>query len=264
MTDDRRSRAAAARRWLRPDVIVAVVVAVALLAAGALWAQALVAPATREGEPTVMLGPTTSTTPSSTPTVSASAAPSPSAPATPSSSPTAKAPATMKSSGTFAATTVNAAASGSSGALRVYTVQVETSAGLKVDKVATQIAGVLNDPRSWVGAGTVRFQLTADPTKAAITVVLASPKTVAGACKASAGSCLAGGKLFVDALSWKNPPGTYAGNAAAWQQYLINHGMGALLAKKSADCIKAGKPAPVMMAQQSNLRGCTPNPWPFP
>lgn len=170
----------------------------------------------------------------------------------------------MKSSGKFAATTVNAAAAGSAGTLRIYTVQVETSAGLKVDKVATQIAGVLNDPRSWVGAGKVRFQLTADPAKAALTVVLASPKTIAAVCKTSAGSCVAGGKLFVDALSWKNPPSTYAGNTASWQQYLINHGVGVVLAKKSADCTKAGKPAPVMMAQQSDLRGCTANPWPYP
>lgn len=170
----------------------------------------------------------------------------------------------MKSSGKFAATTVNAAAAGSAGTLRIYTVQVETSAGLKVDKVATQIAGVLNDPRSWVGAGKVRFQLTADSAKAALTVVLASPKTIAGACKTSAGSCVAGSKLFVDALSWKNPPSTYAGNAASWQQYLINHGVGVVLAKKSVDCAKAGKPAPVMMAQQSDLRGCTANPWPYP
>lgn len=233
-----------------------------MVAAGALWARALVAPATRVGEPTMTLGPSSPVTLTPTPTPTPSATPSPSASPSPNTTPTA--PPTMTSSGRFAATTVSAAAAGSSGTLRVYTVNVETSAGLKVDKVATQIAGVLNDPRSWVGAGTVRFQLTADPAKAALTVVLASPKTLSGACTASAGSCLAGGKLYVDALSWKNSPSSYAGNAAAWQQYLINHGVGVVLGKKPTDCTKAGKPAPVMMPQQSDLRGCTANPWPFP
>jgi hypothetical protein len=40
--------------------------------------------------------------------------------------------------------------------------------------------------------------------------------------------------------------------------------MGQLLGEQKADCAKKDQPAPVMMPQAGDLRGCTANPWPYP
>lgn len=170
----------------------------------------------------------------------------------------------MKSSGKFDNTTLNVNAAGSAGTLRTYTVRTETSSGLDANKVAAQIAAVLNDPRSWTGKGSVRFALVAEPAKASFTITLASPATAAKSCVVTSGTCLVGTEVVLDALAWKNTAATYGSDAAGWQSYLVNHGVGTALGKKPANCAKAGKPAPVMMAQQVSLGGCAANAWPYP
>ena len=170
----------------------------------------------------------------------------------------------MKSSGKFNAAGVQIGPVSSLGELRRYAVRVETSSGLKADKVATQIAGVLNDPRSWTGSGGIRFGLVKDATKADFTITLAAPGTAAKSCRTSSGTCTDASDVVIDALAWKTTPASYAGAGADWQSYLVNHGLGTLLGEKPATCSKRAKPAPVMMPQSGDLGGCTPNPWPYP
>jgi hypothetical protein len=245
----------------RPGIVAAVVVTLAAVSATLVWANTMVTPVHRIGQPTVASSPTPSaTTASATPTPTPSVTPSPSSTPTPSPSKTPK----MKSSGTFTNATVSVNAAGSAGTLRTYTVRTETSSGLDANKMATQIAAVLNDPRSWTGKGGVRFALVADPAKASFTITLASPATAAKSCATVSGTCLVGTEVVLDALAWKNTAATYAGSAGDWHAYLANHGVGTMLGKKPASCAKAGKPAPVMMAQQVSLGGCTANAWPYP
>ncbi|MCB0910163.1 MAG: DUF3152 domain-containing protein [Propionibacteriaceae bacterium] len=256
-------RSGLARRRLNPFVIVSVVLGIALVAALAVWANALTTPVHREGLPTTSVTPLPApTTATPTPTPSASGTESPTAEPTetgpaPSSGPT------IKASGKFDTAGVNVAASGSSGKLRRYAVQVETSAKQKADKVGTQIAGVLNDPRSWAGSGNVRFALVADIAKADFTIVIAAPATAKGLCKPEPSTCVSSGDLVIDASAWLSTPGDYP-SRAQWQAYLVNHVVGHLLGESHQDCSKQGRPAPVMMPQEAGLRGCTPNPWPFP
>lgn len=249
---------------VNPLVVASVVFGIVLLVVFAVWVNSLSAPVHREGRPTASVSPlpvpTTATpiaTPSATgPTASASPEPSESGP-TPSAGPT------IKASGKFNTAGLSVPASGSSGTLRRYAVQVETSTKLKVDKVATQIAGVLNDPRSWAGSGNVRFALVADPAKADFTIVIAAPATAKGLCKLEPSSCLSSGDVVIDASAWLFVPADYP-SSAQWQAYLVNHAMGHLLGESHKGCPKQGKPAPVMMPQGGDLGGCTPNPWPFP
>lgn len=251
------------RQRIRPEMVLATVLVLAVASGVAIWANAMVTPVHRAGQPTILLGPTPTpssavATPAPTPTPTSSAtptpAPSPSVPKLPS----------MKSSGKYLNATLNASAAGSSGTLRTFLVRAETTTGLDANKVAGQIAAVLNDPRSWAGSGSVRFASVADVTKASIIISLASPGTAAKSCTIASGTCLVGTEVVIDAVAWKNTAATYAGNAGNWRNYLVNHGVGTLLGKKPATCTKAGKPAPVMLAQQVALGGCTPNPWPFP
>jgi hypothetical protein len=252
-----------ARRVLRPKRVLIALVAVAVVAAGAVWARDMVTPVTRAGEPTATVQPLpgpTSASPSQSP--SASGTPTESGSAQPSTGPSN--PPTMKSSGKFDAAGVKIDPVSSLGELRHYLVRVETSSGLNADKVATQIAGVLNDPRSWAGSGGLRFGLVKDPDKADFSITLASPGTAAKSCETVSGTCTDDSDVVVDALAWKTVPASYAGAAADWQAYLVNHGLGVLLGESAATCPKKAKPAPVMMPQAENLDGCTPNPWPYP
>jgi len=251
------------RRVLRPRNVVIVLAAIAIVAALGVWARAMVAPVTLAGEPTATVQPLpgpTSASPSATP--SASGSPTASGSAQPSASPS-KTP-TMKSSGKFATAGIQIGPVSSLGELRRYTVRVETSSGLKADKVATQAAGVLNDPRSWTGSGGIRFGLVKDPAKADFSITLASPGTAAKSCKTASGTCTNASDVVIDAAVWKAVPASYAGATADWQAYLVNHGLGTLLGEKTATCSKKAKPAPVMMPQAGDLGGCTPNPWPYP
>lgn len=249
------------RRILRPGRVLILLAAIAVVAAVGVWARTMVTPVTRAGEPTATVQPLpgpTSTPPSATPSSSGTPAASGSPSASPSKTPK------MKSSGTFDSAGIQVDAVSSLGELRRYTVRVETSSGLKADKVATQVAGVLNDPRSWAGSGSIRFGLVKNPDKADFSITLASPGTAAKSCKTASGTCTDASDVVIDALAWKNAPTTYAGAPADWQAYLVNHGLGALLGEKPATCPKRAKPAPVMMPQADNLDGCTPNPWPYP
>lgn len=218
----------------------------------AFWANAMVTPVHRKGEPTATIAPhnTPTVTPTPTPTPSATPTPSGSAP-------------TMGSSGTFAPAAVNIAAASSAGTLTRVALQVETSSGLKANEIATQVADILNDKRSWAGTGKVRFAMVADIAKADVLISVSSPKTAAKACTLDSGSCVDSNVIVLDALSLKNPPTTYP-DATSWEQYLVNHAVGTWLKKKPATCTKPGGPAPVMMPQGSDLAGCTANPWPNP
>ncbi len=249
---------------MNPVAVVSVILAVALVVGLALWINALTVPVHREGRPTASVSPLperTTLTPTPTPTATGTPTGSPE-PTEVGPTPTASSP-SMKSSGTFDTAGVKVAAAGSSGTLRRYGLRVETSSGLNADKVGRQVAGVLNDPRSWAGSGNVRFALVADPDKADFMITLASPATAKKSCKPEPNSCISKGDVVVDAAAWRGDAADFP-SQSAWQAYLVNHAVGHLLGERHQDCQKKGRPAPVMMPQGSGLGGCTANPWPFP
>ncbi len=125
----------------------------------------------------------------------------------------------MKSSDKYNVTTLNVNSAGSAERC-APTGYVSRPPRDGRQRVAGQVAGVLNDPRSWAGSGNVRFALVADPAQDSFVVSVASPATIAKYCASASGSCLVGTTLMVDALSWKYPPATYGGDAASWQSYL--------------------------------------------
>ncbi len=241
--------------WARIAVVVAVV---AVLVGVVVGIRALSAPAERAGVPTVpvpaptgtrFLNPSTSpANPSDSPSANASNSPS----------------GTMKASGDFDWAGVTAPAAGSQGTLHRYAVAAETSAKLEANTVATAIAGVLNDPRSWTGGGDVRFALVTK-SQATTQLYLASGPTaveLCGSAAAAAITCAAGDVVVINAERWKSGASTYADDLAGYRTYLINHAFGQLLGKGSASCAGSGRKAPVMMQQSINLGGCTANPWP--
>ncbi|MGC3995130.1 MAG: DUF3152 domain-containing protein [Propionicimonas sp.] len=247
-----------------PLVVASIVIGVVLVLALAVWVNALTAPVEREGRPTASVtpipAPTTATpTPTLTPTPTSGGTES----ATPAPTPSSTLP-KVKASGKFDTAGVNVAAANSSGELRRFSVRVETTTALDADKVGTQIAGVLNDPRSWAGSGNVRFALVGDPGKADFTISIAAPATAKKSCAPEPSTCVDGGDLVIDASYWLGGQPPEYPSKSQWQAYLVNHAVGHLLGEKHEGCAKKGKAAPAMMPQEGDLDGCTPNPWPFP
>ncbi|MFT3835203.1 MAG: DUF3152 domain-containing protein [Micropruina sp.] len=251
---------AGARRrpnWGRIALIVAVVAALVGVGFGV---RAMSVPVERAGVPTMPVpSPSGGRSASPSPSASTSATPSGTPTTTASSSPRS----TIKASGNFDWASVTASAAGSQGKLTRYAVAVETSAKLGADSAAKTIAGVLNDPRSWTGDGDVRFALVGKA-KATVTLYLASAGTAATLCgsSGSADTCTKGNTVVISAERWKSAAATYAGDAAGYRTYLVNHAMGQFLGKDAAGCAGKGRKAPVMMPQSADLRGCVANPWP--
>jgi hypothetical protein len=251
--------------WLgRRLVLVVGLAAVTLLGLGA-WANALGEPVVRAGAPTASVTPppprptpkaSPTPTPGATPTASPTASAKPEASAKPSPKPT-------KKGGSFTTSTAKQGSVSGMGTQHTFIVKVETATGLDANEVAKQVAGILNDPRSWTGSGTVRFALVKDAGKADFTVYVSAPKLADGKCGADAWVCVRGGKVVLAAAGWQAAAATYAGDTTGFRRYLVNNAVGTYLGEDKASCRKAGQPAPVMAPQGDDLKGCTPNPWPF-
>ena len=250
------------RRVLNWGRIALVIAAVVALVAVVFGVRAVSAPVEKAGAPTIAVpapSGTRFTSPSPTPSATGTESPSSSASASPSASPTKS----IKASGDFDWATTTAAASGSQGKLYRYAVAVESSAKLKVNSVAGDIAGVLNDPRSWTGDGDVRFALVSQA-KAEVMVYLASTKTASSLCDGDgeAGyTCVLGDVVVINAAQWTTAAAGF-GDLTRYREFLINHAFGHLIGKKHAECGGKGKKAPVMLQQGAGLFGCTANPWP--
>jgi len=146
-----------------------------------------------------------------------------------------------------------------------YTVEVETSVGLDPAAVAREVHSILDDPRGWAGYGRNNFQLVADPKKAALRVLVASPATVDERCGEARTrglwSCRTGDTVVLNSDRWQFMVPNY-NNLEAHRAWLVNHHVGAWLGQRLAFCTEKGVAAPVMMQQDRDLDGCLPNAWP--
>jgi len=253
--------------WLgRRLVLVVGLAAVVVLGIGA-WANALGEPVVRAGVPTASVTPPPPRpTPRTTPTPTPSGSATPTASATPSAGASESAKPSAKPTGKGGAFTTSTARRGSvsgMGTQHRFIVKVETATGLDANEVAEEVADVLNDPRSWTGSGNVRFALVKDAGKADFTVYVSSPKLADGKCGADAWVCVRGAKVVLAAKGWQAAAATYGGDTTGFRRYLVNNAVGSYLGEDKASCKKAGAPAPVMAPQGDDLKGCTPNPWPF-
>lgn len=256
--------------------MLAIAVGLAVVLGMAAWANALTQPVVRAGVPTgTVEPPRPSVTPVPTtvrPTVTPTATPSgtsarPTPTATPTATPTKPVsapprPTATKPADPFATSTVTQETASGEGTLHSFVVKVEKATGLAVNPVASEIADTLNDPRGWAGDGTVRFALVRDPKKADFVVYVSTPPAADTSCSKAAAVCVAGAKVVLAAVDWKTPAPVWGSDVTGFRRYLVNNAVGRFLDRPKASCTKAGRPAPVMADQTTDLKGCTPNPWP--
>ena len=113
----------------------------------------------------------------------------------------------------------------------------------------------------------MRFSRTASAT-ADVDVVLASPQLSEQMCRpldtGGTQSCRNGRTVVLTAYRWVLAIPDYGSDRSGYRRYVVNHEMGHWLGHGHRTCPGNGRRAPVMMQQTLGLRGCRPNPWPYP
>ncbi|MEO5679488.1 MAG: DUF3152 domain-containing protein [Acidimicrobiales bacterium] len=123
----------------------------------------------------------------------------------------------------------------------------------------------LGDPRGWARAG---FRLVPRP-DAPFTVVLAEGPVVDALCLPydtyGLYSCQNGPTVALNADRWRTATPKWTGTLDDYRRYLVGHEVGHLLGlhHPGQQCPAAGRPAPLMAQQSTELNGCLPNPWPL-
>ena len=151
---------------------------------------------------------------------------------------------------------------------RVVRIKVQVERGLPVDGevFARFVTDTLNDPRSWGHDGSRTFARTDGAYD--VRVVLASPQTSRAMCRPleTLGrlSCRNGDAAVLTYYRWVNAIPDYGRDRTGYRHYVVNHEVGHALGRGHVSCPGRGAPAPVMMQQTKGLKGCEPNPWPFP
>jgi len=164
---------------------------------------------------------------------------------------------------------------GRSGPAKLFRVAVEQGTGEDVAGFAALVENTLGDPRSWVGDGAFRLRRVSGSDRADFTVYLATRDTAGRVCEAGGTniwarpgfytSCRTRGKAVINLERWRLSALTYVGARvplSVYREYVINHEVGHEFGHRHEGCPKRGGPAPVMVQQSLDLRGCTPYAWP--
>lgn len=134
------------------------------------------------------------------------------------------------------------------------------------DGFARTVRATLRDERGWRRAG---FRLV-HRRAAEFRVVLAEGPEVDRLCRPyrtyGTYSCQNGPIVALNADRWRRATPQWTGTLHAYRLMLINHEVGHLLGQHHPEvqCAAAGKRAPIMAQQSTELDGCLPNSWPLP
>lgn len=163
---------------------------------------------------------------------------------------------------------------GTSGPLKLFTVEVEQGI-TNIDQAgfAAEVEKILGDSRGWSHGGRLRFQRV-DSGTPDFRVTLTTPDTVRGLCgydiKAET-SCYNRTirRVVINVARWVRGAVAYGSKMQEYHEYAITHETGHALGHGHEACPANGALAPPMMQQtlgvtSSDGKTCKPNPWPFP
>lgn len=166
-----------------------------------------------------------------------------------------------------------------------YTVEVEDGVRLTggPEGFAADVAGILADPRGWIGDGRHGFQRI-DSGTPDLRVRLTSQLTTREVCGYSIpleGSCGTTEVVTINVARWVRGAVSFQGASVEYKQYVVNHEVGHGLGYPHKSCQENGALAPVMMQQSWGVSNdyltalgtdrvvadgkvCRPNAWPYP
>lgn len=183
----------------------------------------------------------------------------------------------------------------------VYRYQVAVEDGIDPalyggdDAFAAIVDATLDDPRSWVGAGTISLQrVDASYPNPDFVISLTTPDTdhrpdLCGQVIPFEASCWQpkAHRVIINLARWVRGALAFDGDLGLYRQYAINHEVGHVLGNPHVGCAANGGLAPVMMQQSFGVsddyvhelnqvdpanrdavpadgKVCRPNAWPFP
>lgn len=273
----RSRRGTARRRPTGPIVLLGLCVALLSVGAGAALAHWRGVPPARtvaDGREVSPLMSVTASPEAASPSPSKSPGRSPEHEPKPSPSPSSSASKSKKPSvpasgpGTFTAAQSSGEATGDSGTLRRYRVEVEDGTDVSARQAAAEIQQILAHPRGWAANGRGRFQLVSS--NADFVIKIATPATADKLCLAvglnthGELNCETVEGVVVNLKRWLLGSPTFAGTSAEYRHLIINHEVGHEIGiRQHMGCPGPGRPAPVMMQQIKGLNGCISNAWPY-
>ncbi|MEU6267404.1 DUF3152 domain-containing protein [Saccharopolyspora shandongensis] len=157
---------------------------------------------------------------------------------------------------------------GHSGQLMRYRIAVEEDiTGVDPTEIAGEIRTILGDPRGWTAGGDWRFQQVGADEPVDFTIYLATPATRDKLCGGSPDgytSCRNGASVVLNVARWVDGVPGYGAPLSTYREYMVTHETGHRLGHRHEHGPGPGQLAPVMQQQTLGLRGCLPNPWPYP
>ena len=147
-----------------------------------------------------------------------------------------------------------------------FSLNIDSTLGLKVDCIGKLITSILNDSRGWVKVTDKEFQLV-ESTESEFEFIFASPEKTDELCYPletnGIYSCRNEDQIIINFFRWVNGAIDFGSDLETYRLYLINHEVGHILGWSHVGCPKEGALAPVMMQQSKSTMGCRPYGWPI-
>ncbi|HKU18654.1 MAG TPA: DUF3152 domain-containing protein [Candidatus Saccharimonadales bacterium] len=149
-----------------------------------------------------------------------------------------------------------------------YCVQTRGADAQYVSGLKEQLTGVYADLRGWSLDGQVTFEYATSGCDFTVWLASSDQMSTFGAICDNYWDCEIGGNVVVNLDRWLNTTPSWQSSGGSLSDYrtlLINHETGHMLGfLDNYVCPVPGGPAPIMLQQSINLRGCIFNIWPTP
>lgn len=151
--------------------------------------------------------------------------------------------------------------------MRTYCTAVDGVSASELTDLVGKLAATYADTRGWNNHGKIAFKHVQSGCDYKVVIAAPSLMTSYGAICDDYYNCQVGNSVIVNNDRWlyaTDPWNKTGQNLETYRLLIINHETGHRLGfRDNPTCPGAGQPAPVMMQQSIDLKGCTFNTWPL-
>ncbi len=151
--------------------------------------------------------------------------------------------------------------------VRTYCTAVNGVPANELDDLIGKLAATYSDARGWNNNGKIAFKHVASGCEYKVVIAAPNLMTSYGAICDNYYNCQVGNSVIVNNDRWlyaTDPWKKTGQNLETYRLLIINHETGHRLGfRDNPTCPGAGQPAPVMMQQSIDLKGCVFNTWPL-
>lgn len=151
--------------------------------------------------------------------------------------------------------------------VRTYCTAVRGVSTSVLDDLIGKLAATYNDTRGWNNSGQIAFEHVDNGCQYTVWMSAAGQMTSFGAICDDYYNCQVGGNVVLNYDRWTSATDPWNATHGSIEDYhvlMIDHETGHRLGfLDNPTCPAAGQPAPVMMQQSIDLKGCTFNIWPL-